>query len=117
MLMVSQWSMGMLVLSAIAAGVGLSWLFYDAQQQHKQHPLQECSPQQAYGETLWRMIFVYWLLYCGATGLQIAVPLEGTDLGQMCKITALLSFLLTFSSLLCLPMHYWQSRQRQQQPY
>ncbi len=116
MLVVSQWSVVMLVVSAIAALIGLSWLLHEAQQQSKQHPLQGCSPQQAYGETLWRMIFVYWLVYCGATGLQIAVPLEGTDLGQMCKITALLAFLLTFSSLLCLPMHYWQSRQRQQQP-
>ncbi|MFN4280779.1 hypothetical protein [Thermosynechococcus sp.] len=110
-----SWSVGMLIVSAIAALGGLSWLLYTAHQEAKHFPRRESSPQEAYGETLWRMIFVYWLVYCGARGLQIAVPLEGTDLGQMCKITALLAFLLTTSSLLCLPLHYWQSRQRQQQ--
>ncbi|WKT82596.1 MULTISPECIES: hypothetical protein [unclassified Thermosynechococcus] len=115
MTVAASWSVGILIVSAIAALSGLSWLLYTAYQEEKQCPLREYSPQEAYSETLWRMIFVYWLVYCGARGLQIAVPLEGTDLGQMCKITALLAFLLTTSSLLCLPMHYWQARQRQQQ--
>ncbi|WP_298615712.1 hypothetical protein [uncultured Thermosynechococcus sp.] len=115
MAVAASWSVGILIASAIAALGGLSWLLYTAHQEEKHFPLRECSPQEAYGETLWRMIFVYWLVYCGARGLQIAVPLEGTELGQMCKITALLALLLTASSLLCLPLHYWQARQGQQQ--
>lgn len=86
MAVAASWSVGILIVSAIAALGGLSWLLYTAHQEEKHFPLREYSPQEAYGETLWRMIFVYWLVYCGARGLQIAVPLEGTDFGQMCKL-------------------------------
>lgn len=116
MLTTWDWHNGLLFSSAIAALIGILWLVHQEKQERSQvgNP-PELTLQQAYGETLLRMIFVYWLLYCGVKGLQTLIPLEGTDLGRMCQVTGLLSYLLTFSSVLCLPMHYLQARQGQQQ--
>jgi len=69
----------------------------------------------AHSETLLRMIFVYWLLFCLASGLQNLNCLAGTDLQAMCGIIKLLSYLLTFSSVLCFPMHLFQARQTRRQ--
>ncbi|MDG2991660.1 hypothetical protein L3556_12055 [Candidatus Synechococcus calcipolaris G9] len=111
-----EWHSWLLFLSAIASLIGILWLVHQEKQAGAQgQNVPELTLQQAYGETLLRMIFVYWLLYCGVKGLQGLVPLEGTDLGRMCQVTGLLSYLLTFSSVLCLPMHYVQARQGQQQ--
>lgn len=111
-----EWHNWLLLLSAISSFIGILWLIYQEKQTETNgQPAPELSLHQAYGETLLRMVFVYWLLYCGVKGLQVLVPLEDTDLGRMCQVTSLLAYLLTFSSVLCLPMHYFQARQGQQQ--
>ncbi|AFY59619.1 hypothetical protein [Synechococcus sp. PCC 6312] len=69
----------------------------------------------AHSETLLRMIFVYWLLFCISSTLQKLTCLAGTDLQAMCQITQVITYLLTFSSLLCYPMHLFQARQTRQQ--
>lgn len=50
MTVAASWSVGILIVSAIAALSGLSWLLYTAYQEEKQCPLRE-SFQEAYGET------------------------------------------------------------------
>lgn len=69
----------------------------------------------AHSETLLRMIFVYWLLFCLTSTLQNLPCLSGTDLQAMCRISQVISYLLTFSSMLCFPMHLFQARQTRQQ--
>jgi hypothetical protein len=54
---------------------------------------------------LFRMSFSYWLVYCFAFATQkIIVPDWETILLSL-KITAALSYLLTFSCILSLPLH------------
>jgi hypothetical protein len=56
-------------------------------------------------QILFRMCFTYWLVYCVALGIQkIALP-DWEILLLSLKITAALSYFLTFACVVCLPLH------------
>lgn len=60
---------------------------------------------------LFRMSFTYWLVYCVAFGIdKIALP-EWETIQMSLKITIALSYFLTFSCILSLPLHRFAVRQ------
>ncbi len=62
---------------------------------------------------LFRMSFSYWLVYCVAFAIEkIVLPSEEFLLMSL-RMTTALSYLLTFSCILCLPLHKFAMRQIQ----
>ncbi len=62
-------------------------------------------------QILFRMSFSYWLVHCLAIGIQkIALP-DWEILLLSLKITAALSYFLTFACVVCLPLHRLAVRQ------
>jgi hypothetical protein len=70
--------------------------------------------RQATSQTLLRMTFVYWIVYCLTVGLQKFDLPDVNGLTISLKLTALFSYFLTFSSLLCLPLHHFEARRQTQ---
>ena len=62
-------------------------------------------------QILFRMSFTYWLVYCIAVGIQKIVLPEWEVLLLSLKITAALSYFLTFACVVCLPLHRFSVRQ------
>ncbi|MEA5551935.1 hypothetical protein VB713_13365 [Anabaena cylindrica UHCC 0172] len=56
-------------------------------------------------EVLLRMSFTYWLVYCVAFGIEKIVLPNWEGLTMTLRITIALSYLLTFSCILSLPLH------------
>ncbi|WP_066382431.1 MULTISPECIES: hypothetical protein [unclassified Anabaena] len=54
---------------------------------------------------LFRMIFTYWLVYCVAFGLEKMVFSNFEPVIMTLKITTALSYFLTFSCIVSLPLH------------
>ncbi|ARV58576.1 hypothetical protein BZZ01_07930 [Nostocales cyanobacterium HT-58-2] len=54
---------------------------------------------------LFRMSFSYWLVYCVAFAIQKIVLPDWDTLMMSLKITAALSYFLTFSCIVSLPLH------------
>lgn len=112
------WHQLILGASALASVIGLVILLRTEPTPKTRQPLgqvPEMDEFTAHSETLLRMIFVYWLIFCMASTLQKLACLAGTDLQAMCRITQVITYLLTFSSVLCFPMHLFQSRHARQQ--
>ncbi len=112
------WHQLILGASALASLLGLLILLQTDVNGIKVNPTRPVTDMDeftAHSETLLRMIFVYWLLFCLASGLQSLSCLAGSDLQAKCRIIQVLSYLLTFSSVLCFPMHLFQARQMRQQ--
>ncbi|MFM5982026.1 MAG: hypothetical protein ACKO9I_16010 [Sphaerospermopsis kisseleviana] len=82
--------------SAVACMVGLL-LLWDSKQ--------ETSEAQVTEETLLRMSFSYWLVYCLAFGIEKMVLPHWEGLTMTLKITTALSYFLAFSCILSLPLH------------
>ena len=62
-------------------------------------------------QTLFKMSFAYWLVYCVSFGVQkLALP-DWEILLLSLKLTTTLSYFLTFACVLCLPMHRFSVRQ------
>ena len=62
-------------------------------------------------QILFRMSFAYWMVYCVAFGIQkMALP-DWEILLLSLKLTAVLSYFLTFSCIVCLPLHRFAVRQ------
>lgn len=62
-------------------------------------------------QVLFRMSFAYWAVYCVAVGIQkIALPNWDILLLSL-KLTAALSYFLTFACVVCLPLHRFAVRQ------
>ncbi|WP_017652452.1 hypothetical protein [Fortiea contorta] len=59
---------------------------------------------------LFRMSFSYWLVYCFAFGIEKLVLPHWEMLQMTLKITAALSYFLTFSCILSLPLHRFAAR-------
>lgn len=57
------------------------------------------------------MIFVYWLVYCGAVGLQKLILPEWEIAMLSAKLTSVIAFLLTASCILSLPLNRVADRQ------
>lgn len=56
-------------------------------------------------QTLLKMSFSYWLVYCAAFGIEKMLLPDWEGLIMTLKITIALSYLLTFSCILSLPLH------------
>jgi hypothetical protein len=63
---------------------------------------------------LFRMSFSYWMVYCVAFGIEKIVLPDWEALLMTLKITTALSYFLTFSCILSLPLHKFAIRQVQE---
>lgn len=90
------------VLSFVACIVGLWMLWNDTKSKDK---LEETE------RILFRMCFSYWLVYCVAFGIEKLVLPEWDTLVMSLRITTALSYFLTFSCVLSLPLHKFTVRQ------
>ena len=62
-------------------------------------------------QILFRMTFAYWMVYCVAVGIKnMALP-DWEVVLLSSKITAALSYFLTFACIMCLPLHKFAVRQ------
>lgn len=77
---------------------------------------QDLSDRQITTENLLRMTFVYWTVYCIVAIAQKLLPSEIHPVTVPLRLTGLLTYVLTFSSLLCLPLHYFEARRQRQTP-
>ena len=62
-------------------------------------------------QTLFKMSFTYWMVYCVAFGIQKIVLPDWEILLLNLKLTAALSYFLTFACIVCLPLHRFAVRQ------
>ena len=62
-------------------------------------------------QILFRMSFAYWMVYCIAVGIQIALPNDWEIPLLSLKLTTALSYFLTFACVVCLPLHRFAMRQ------
>jgi hypothetical protein len=62
-------------------------------------------------QTLFKMIFTYWIVYCVTFGSQKIAPPDWEILLLSLKLTAALSYFLTFACAVCLPLHRFAVRQ------
>jgi hypothetical protein len=88
--------------SSIACIVGLV-LLRDCKQQKNEATETE--------EILLRMSFSYWLVYCIAFGIEKVLVPNWEELTMTLRITTALSYFLTFSCVLSLPLHKFSVRQ------
>jgi len=97
------WHDYLLIVSFFASIAGLYLL-------HEPKPSQSNNTE-ATERILFRMCFAYWMVYCLATSIQkLALP-DWEILFINLKITAIFSYFITFSCVLCLPLHRISSRQ------
>jgi hypothetical protein len=97
------WHDFLVFLSSIACIAGLILL-----SDTKQNQVSELEETE---QILFRMSFTYWLVYCIAVGIQKIVLPEWEVLLLSLKITAALSYFLTFACVVCLPLHRFSVRQ------
>jgi hypothetical protein len=62
-------------------------------------------------QILFRMSFAYWMVYCVAFGIQKITLPDWEIVLLSLKLTAALSYFLTFSCIVCLPLHRFAVRQ------
>jgi hypothetical protein len=84
------------VLSSLACVAGLAILW-------KGGPLENEAAETE--RILFRMSFTYWLVYCIAFGIQKLVLPDWENVTTTLKITTALSYFLTFSCIVSLPLH------------
>ncbi len=82
--------------SSVACIIGLV-LLWDSKQQT--NDVEETE------RILFRMSFSYWLVYCAAFGIEKMVLPNWESVLMTLKITTALSYFLTFSCILSLPLH------------
>ncbi len=83
----------------------IAGLFLLADNKHQVNELEETE------QILFRMSFAYWMVYCVAFGIQkLALP-DWEIMLLSLKLTAALSYFLTFSCIVCLPLHRFSVRQ------
>jgi uncharacterized membrane protein len=98
-----SWHDDLVIFSFFAAIAGLLLLLTD-----KTNPDVEL---EAVDHALLMMIFAYWLVYCvAAIAIKFVQP-EWEMLAVSIKLTGVLSYLLTFTCLLSLPLHRFAARQ------
>ncbi|MGM3306425.1 hypothetical protein ACSQ6I_10650 [Anabaena sp. WFMT] len=85
--------------SCVACILGLLMLWDNNKQKKQKDEAQETE------EILLRMSFAYWLVYCVAFGIEKIVLPNWEGLTMTLRITIALSYLLTFSCILSLPLH------------
>ncbi|WP_392532490.1 hypothetical protein [Nostoc sp. C117] len=82
--------------SFVACIIGLA-LLWDGKHQKNDVEETEC--------ILFRMSFSYWLVYCIAFGIEKIVLSEWESVLMTLRITTALSYFLTFSCIVSLPLH------------
>ncbi|MDZ8050293.1 MAG: hypothetical protein RMX68_024215 [Aulosira sp. ZfuVER01] len=82
--------------SFVACIVGLLILWDSKQQKDEMEETEQI---------LFRMSFTYWLVYCVAFGLDKILLPSWEPIVMSLKITTALSYFLTFSCILSLPLH------------
>ena len=83
-------------ISSIACLLGL-WLLKDQNQ--------DVDGFQETEQSLLRMSFAYWLVYCVAFGIEKVFLFDWEAIIVALRITTALSYFLTFSCILSLPLH------------
>jgi hypothetical protein len=92
------WHDYLVLISFIACIAGLLLLSDSKQAQKNEFESTE--------QTLFMMIFAYWIVYCVAVGIQkFGLPEDWQMVLQSLRITAILSYFLTFACVLSLPCH------------
>ncbi len=71
---------------------------------------------EAMQETMFRLTFVYWTVFCLSSLCDRFCTLLPYDLSCRFKILSLLCFMLTFCCVFSLPLHLIEQYQRQRQP-
>ena len=92
-----------LLLISFAACIAGLWLLFDSK--HQADDLEDTEL------TLFRMSFSYWMVYCLALGTQNFVLADWDIVLLNLRLTAALSYFLTFACILCLPLHRFAVRQ------
>ena len=100
-----SWHDSVLLVSCVASVAGL--YFYG------RSPIEDPSDAEAAQETLTRLTFVYWLVYCFAHwGEQFCTAFPQSPACSL-RILMLLSYILTFCCVLSLPLHLIEQRRKQ----
>lgn len=99
----SVWHDIILLFSFFASVIGLVLLA-----KKNQAPAEELEETE---QMLFRMSFAYWLVYCIACGVQKLILPDWEVLALSVKLTAALSYFLTFACIICLPLHQVAIRQ------
>lgn len=98
----------LLIFSGLTSVVGIGYTYASA--------LKDPTESEAMQETLVRLTFVYWSVFCSASlavGLgDRIVPFFPNDVACRLKLLTLLSFMLTFCCLLSLPLHLIEQHQQ-----
>lgn len=75
--------------------------------------IEEPTEAEAAHETMVRLSFVYWIVYCCAYWGERICAASAPDLECSLRILALLSYILTFSCVLSVSLHGIEQRRRQ----
>lgn len=102
---VSLWYHYLLIVSFLACIAGLSLTYATRHLPVTDHEATE--------QMLFRMSFAYWMVYCGAFALQHMPLPQSETLDLSLKFTLVISYLLTFSCVLTLPLHRFSASLRQ----
>ncbi len=103
-----SWHDSILLCSGLTSLAGVGYTYCIA--------LKDPTESEAMQETMVRLTFVYWIVFClSSLGDRLSTFLP-YDLSCRFKILSLLCFMLTFCCVLSLPMHLIEQRQRLRQP-
>lgn len=76
-------------------------------------PIENPTEAQSTQETLVRLSFVYWTVYCFAHWGEKICAASPHGIACSLRILMLLSYVLTFCCVLSLPLHFIEQRRRQ----
>jgi hypothetical protein len=97
-----SWHHWILVLSALCSFVGLCWLCADRND--------NLTDAETTHQTLFRMAFAAWLMYCASTLGEALCQNFAEDCGL--RVLSALSYVVTFCCVLGLPLHAIEQLQR-----
>ena len=98
-----SWHDYLMILSFLAAIAGLALLIFDNQKHEDDLEVTD--------RVLLMMSFTYWLVYCLSAGIQKCILPEWELALMSVKITGVISYLLTSTCVLSLPLHRVATRQ------
>lgn len=101
----SNWHDSLNLASFFASVLGLYVLLHQKQAKTEDSEIAD--------EVLFSMAFAYWIVHCVAIGAQKWISPDWTTCMLSLKWTAVISYLLTFSCALSLPLHRFASTQQQ----
>ncbi|MGB8700030.1 MAG: hypothetical protein WCD18_11495 [Thermosynechococcaceae cyanobacterium] len=97
-----SWHDYLLITSCLTSAVGLTVFCHC--------PIPEPNAAEATQETLVRMTFIYWMLYCLSRLGQLWCDSTAQDFVCSLRVLALLSYVLTFCCVVSLPLHTIEQR-------